>query len=239
MGKKRKTHRRRTRETRETRERRKRSGRAGIMMQTTSITGGGGAAMTRTRTRATTRARAGAGSSRLATKAMLVRPYTVRKGDTVFKISQKRDVKIEDILSVNHGLRKEKIQEGQTILLPSSKLSERDREILDGVKGWGKYRAYPVRKGECIEDIIEKRGITMDEVEALNDGVDLSSLRAYQVIKLPKNKFTEREKEMLVGCARVPAAFFSSVSGISFGKIALVVLVAGVAGVAAWKSRED
>ena len=46
--------------------------------------------MTRTRTRATTRARAGAGSSRLATKAMLVRPYTVRKGDTVFKISQKR-----------------------------------------------------------------------------------------------------------------------------------------------------
>ena len=45
--------------------------------------------------------------------------------------------------------------------------------------------------------------------------------------------------EMLVGCARVPAAFFSSVSGISFGKIALVVLVAGVAGVAAWKSRED
>ena len=87
------------------------------------------------------------------------------------------DVKIEDILSVNHGLRKEKIQEGQTILLPSSKLSERDREILDGVKGWGKYRAYPVRKGECIEDIIEKRGITMDEVEALNEGVDLSSLR--------------------------------------------------------------
>merc|ERR1711959_269896 len=143
----------RERETR--RDERERSGRAGIMMQTTSIIGGGGAAMTRTRTRATTRTRAGAGSSRLATKAMLVRPYTVRKGDTVFKISQKRDVKIEDILSVNHGLRKEKIQEGQTILLPSSKLSERDREILDGVKGWGKYRAYPVRKGECIEDIIE------------------------------------------------------------------------------------
>merc|ERR1711959_254168 len=239
MGKKRKTHRRRTRERererRDERERRKRSGRAGIMMQTTSIIGGGGAAMTR----ATTRAGAGSSPRRLATKAMLVRPYTVRKGDTVFKISQKRDVKIEDILSVNHGLRKEKIQEGQTILLPSSKLSERDREILDGVKGWGKYRAYPVRKGECIEDIIEKRGITMDEVEALNEGVDLSSLRAYQVIKLPKNKFTEREKEMLVGCARVPAAFFSSVSGISFGKIALVVLVAGVAGVAAWKSRED
>ena len=28
--------------------------------------------------------------SRMTTRAMLVRPYTVRKGDTVFKISQKR-----------------------------------------------------------------------------------------------------------------------------------------------------
>ncbi len=61
----------------------------------------------------------------------------------------------------------------------------------------------------------------------------------HQVIKLPRNKFTEREKEMLVGCARVPAAFFSSKGGISFGKLALVILVAGLAGVAAWKSRED
>ena len=172
------------------------------------------------------RSPAGVVQRRNPTKAMLVRPYTVRKGDTVFKISQKRgkcaatatargiapppspprpeeissppapaltssprfslslslslgpDVKIEDILSVNHGLRKDTILEGQTILLPSSKLSERDREILDGVgKGKGKYRAYPVRKGEVIEDIIEKRGIKMEEVEALNEGVVLSSLK--------------------------------------------------------------
>merc|ERR1711959_359264 len=186
------------------------------------------------------RSPAGVVQRRNPTKAMLVRPYTVRKGDTIFKISQKRDVKIEDILSVNHGLRKDTILEGQTILLPSSKLSERDREILDGVgKGKGKYRAYPVRKGEVIEDIIEKRGIKMEEVEALNEGVDLSSLKAYQVIKLPRNKYTEREKEMLVGAARVPVVFFSMGSGMSFGKLALVVLVAGVAGVAAWKSCED
>mmetsp|Transcript_7053 Transcript_7053/g.24268 ORF Transcript_7053/g.24268 Transcript_7053/m.24268 type:complete len:204 (-) Transcript_7053:1354-1965(-) len=191
------------------------------------------------RARPQTTPKARRSGSRLTTKAMLVRPYTVRKGDTIFKISQKRDVKIEDILSVNHGLKKDVIEEGQTILLPSSKLSERDREILDGVKGKGKYRAYPVRKGETIEDIISKRGIKIAEVEALNEGVDLASLKAYQVIKLPKNKYTEREKEMLVGCARVPSAFFSGKSGLGFGKIAMVVLIAGVAGVAAWKSRED
>ena len=78
---------------------------------------------------------------------------------------------------MNHGLKKDAILEGQTILLPSSKLSVRDREILDGVKGKGKYRAYPVRKGEKIEDIIGKRGIKMAEVEKLNEGVDLASLQ--------------------------------------------------------------
>jgi LysM repeat protein len=183
--------------------------------------------------------RVGGGSSRrMVTKAMNVRPYTVRKGDTLFTISQKRDVQIEDILSVNHALRKNQIDEGQTILIPSSKLSERDREILEGVKTKG-HRAYPVRKGETIEDIAEKRGIKMEDLETLNEGVDLQKLKAYQVIKLPRNKFTTREKEMLTGCARVPAAFFSAASDLSFGKIALVMLVAGVAGVAAWKSRED
>merc|ERR1711970_145463 len=165
------------------------------MMATTMTT-----TMTTMRMAPARRSPAGVVQRRNPTKAMLVRPYTVRKGDTVFKISQKRDVKIEDILSVNHGLRKDTILEGQTILLPSSKLSERDREILDGVgKGKGKYRAYPVRK-----------------VEVINEGVDLSSLKAYQAIKLPRNKYTEREKEMLVGAARVPVAFFSMGSGMSF-----------------------
>ena len=97
-------------------------------------------------------------------------------GLTDYPIFYLIDVTIEDVLSVNHGLRQNEIEEGQTILLPSNKLSERDREILDGVKTKG-HRAYPVRKGETIEDIIEKRGIKMQEVEALNEGVDLSSLK--------------------------------------------------------------
>jgi len=174
----------------------------------------------------------------LTTKAMLVRPYTVRKGDTVFKISEKRGIKVEEIISLNHGLIKDKIDEGQTILLPANKLSTRDKEILDGVKVKG-YRAYPVRKGEIIDDILSKRKIKREDADALNEGVDLDKLKEYQVIKLPANKFTEREREMLTGVAHVPSEFFSAVKGFPFGKVFLLLLVAGVAGAAAWKSRED
>ena len=50
------------------------------------------------RARPQTTPKARRSGSRLTTKAMLVRPYTVRKGDTIFKISQKRG-------EVDHGSR--------------------------------------------------------------------------------------------------------------------------------------
>ena len=65
--------------------------------------------------------------------------------------------------------------EGQTILLPGGKLSSRDREILAGI-GPATYRTYPVREGEVLQDIMEKRNITKAEMEALNPGVDLDRL---------------------------------------------------------------
>lgn len=38
----------------------------------------------------------------------------------------------------------------------------------------------------------------MEELEALNPGVDLTKLTEGQVIKLPPGKYTVREREMLV-----------------------------------------
>lgn len=65
--------------------------------------------------------------------------------------------------------------EGQTILLPGGKLSSRDREILAGI-GPATYRTYPVREGEVLQDIMEKRNITRTEMEALNPGINLDKL---------------------------------------------------------------
>lgn len=55
--------------------------------------------------------------------------------------------------------------------MPVGKLSERDRLILDGM-GKGKYRTYPMRKGEKLSDVLSKRKITLKEFEDLNPGVN-------------------------------------------------------------------
>jgi len=73
----------------------------------------------------------------------------------------------DDLLKLNHNLNiKDKVEEGTRILLPADVLSEHDKEIIAGIGG--RYRTYPVRKGETVEDIISARGITMEELELLN-----------------------------------------------------------------------
>lgn len=82
---------------------------------------------------------------------------------------------MQQIVSINGDVDPDHLAEGQTILLPSGKLSSRDKEILDGIGT--AYRVYPVRKGEALTDIISKRSITREEMAAINPGVNLDKLK--------------------------------------------------------------
>ena len=116
---------------------------------------------------------------------LIVRPYTVRSGDTLFSICRKRGFELSEVtspaprlsascallpasrcdertstrpqvLALNHGLDPEYILEGQTILLPAGALSSRDKEILSGI-GPRSYRTYPVRAGEVSQSPMRAR----------------------------------------------------------------------------------
>eukprot|EP01024_Parvocaulis_polyphysoides_P005569 TRINITY_DN11398_c0_g1_i1.p3 TRINITY_DN11398_c0_g1~~TRINITY_DN11398_c0_g1_i1.p3 ORF type:complete len:217 (-),score=28.72 TRINITY_DN11398_c0_g1_i1:281-847(-) len=172
--------------------------------------------------------------------AFLVRPYTVRKGDTLSSIAKKRGFEVEELLNLNDQINPDFLIEGQTLVLPAGKLSARDKDILSGI-GPSSYRTYPVRAGEKIEDIISKRGITMEEINDLNPDTDFKkSLVEGQIIKLPPNKFTVREKEMMLGSNIVPPAFFVE-TGRTFGLG--VFIGALVAGLIVWynerQNKED
>lgn len=81
------------------------------------------------------------------------------------------DIDLNQLIKLNHEIDPNNVQPDQTILVPVGKLSERDRLILDGM-GKGKYRTYPMRKGEKLSDVLSKRNITLKEFEDLNPGVD-------------------------------------------------------------------
>lgn len=125
------------------------------------------------------------------------------------------------------------VEAGQKIVLPAGKLSARDREILAGIEPGSKqgrgFRPYPVRKGETAVDIAAKRKITMAELDKLNPGVNLEKVKADQVIKLPSNKFSVREREMLTGTLGIPVEFFNAPTGATVGLLGGVVLAVAAA----------
>jgi len=171
------------------------------------------------------------------TASFKVRPYTVRKGDTLNTIARKREIKFEELIALNHDINPDSLVEGQTILLPGGKLSARDREILAGI-GPATYRTYPVREGEKLQDIIEKRDISRSEMEALNPGVDLDNLDKLQVLKLPAGKYTVREREMMTGSGLVPAEFFHASSALS--KTVLIALGFGtIYSLWLWRQKQE
>jgi LysM repeat protein len=164
-----------------------------------------------------------------------VRPYTLRSGDTLKSIAQKRGLTVQQVISINPEVKPDAVSAGQTILLPSGSLSSRDKEILEGIGAV--YRVYPVRKGESLTDIIKKRNITVQEMKDLNPGVNVDRLKEGQLLKLPANKFTVREREMLIGSGILPREFFEATQNPFVIGIGALMMVCGF--VLAWQRFYD
>ena len=99
--------------------------------------------------------------------------------NSIAAVPHTADVTTDELVGMNPDLTGQKVTEGQTILLPANKLSARDKEILGGIEQ-GNYRMYPVRKGESLDDIMSRRGITLEEMQSLNPGTDLQHLHGEQ-----------------------------------------------------------
>jgi hypothetical protein len=88
---------------------------------------------------------------------------------------------LKRLIKLNHEIDPNNVAEGQTILVPVGRLSDRDREILDGMGG-GRYRTYPIRMGEKLDEVLSKRGITMEEFEKLNPEVNTKKVTGVKLL---------------------------------------------------------
>jgi hypothetical protein len=85
------------------------------------------------------------------------------------------DIDLQQLIKLNHEIDPNNVREDQTILVPVGRLSDRDRLILDGM-GSGKYRTYPIRKGEKLDEVLAKRNISKEEFEKLNPEIEFSKV---------------------------------------------------------------
>lgn len=115
--------------------------------------------------------------------------HTVKKGDTLYKISRTYDVKVADLIWMNPGVRIYNLQVGDKICVPV-----RNWEMPDGNSESKETLPYVVREGETLDDILRTFRMQYDELQKLNPEVSPSYSEG-TVLNIPSNRILRQRQE--------------------------------------------
>ncbi|ATW24442.1 LysM peptidoglycan-binding domain-containing protein [Candidatus Formimonas warabiya] len=101
--------------------------------------------------------------------------YTIRSGDTLFRLADRFNTTVDAILDANPGLDPESLQVGRRICIPAA---EAPSPTCPG-------RTYTIRSGDTLVVIAQRFGVTLQALLAANPGINPRMLRVGQVICLP------------------------------------------------------
>jgi murein DD-endopeptidase MepM/ murein hydrolase activator NlpD len=114
--------------------------------------------------------------------------YKVRKGDSLWKIADRYNIYIKDILRVNPKLKKRKyLRPGQKICIPHKKRRTVKR------KSSGGYFIYVVKPGDSLEKIGKRFGVSWKKIKKINN-LKGTRIRVGQKLKIPSRKVAKKKK---------------------------------------------
>ncbi len=105
--------------------------------------------------------------------------YTIRTGESLYRIAIDHNTTVERLLALNPGLNESRYQAGQIIKVPST------GDEIDMVNNTSpvKMISHTVTDKETFYSIARRHGITVDQLEAANPGI--GSLKAGQILYIP------------------------------------------------------
>ena len=104
--------------------------------------------------------------------------YTVKSGDSLWSISRKFGVTVNELKKVNN-LSSNLLSIGQNLIIPGKKNNTSSNE-------------YVVKKGDTLYGIANKYNISVDNLKSYNN-LSTDSLSIGQIIKIPDNKVNSNE----------------------------------------------
>jgi len=110
--------------------------------------------------------------------------YTVVKGDTLWSISQRYDVKMRSIISVNNLKEISRLSIGQKLKLPITNMDIAKAEGYDQ-EAAAEEIIYYVKKGESLWSISREYNVKLESIIAANSITDASKISTGQQLRIP------------------------------------------------------
>lgn len=107
--------------------------------------------------------------------------YTIRAGDTFFKLAQRFGTTVEAIQAANPGVDPNNLQIGQVICIPVRPAPAPIPPAPPCPSGF----LYTIQAGDTFFKLAQRFGTTVEAIQAANPGVDPNNLQIGQVICIP------------------------------------------------------
>ena len=101
--------------------------------------------------------------------------YKVQKGDTLYSISRKYNLRVRDLMQANPFVNVYNLQEGEELCIP----------VILGTKPEPGTRPYVVRRDDTLLSILQQNQISFEELAKLNRSVAVLKIPAGTVLLLP------------------------------------------------------
>ena len=112
--------------------------------------------------------------------------YIVRAGDNLSGIADAHGITLEQLLGHNSGIDRDRIQVGQTIVIPAGTATPADSgESVNTNPSIAQAVPYTVQPGDNASAIAAAHAITLDELRAHNPGVNLDVIQPRQILYVP------------------------------------------------------
>ena len=121
------------------------------------------------------------------------RLHIVAKGETLYSLSKRYGVSIDDIIADNPVL-KEGLKTGQAIKLPCNDTTAKASEVVKPAKRKrGKFITHTVAQGETLYSISRRYSVSVETIVADNDNIDASHLAVGTELLVRKVKGAKQE----------------------------------------------
>lgn len=105
--------------------------------------------------------------------------YTIKSGDTLFKLAMTYRTTVEAIMAINPGINPNNLQIGQVICIPGSVTPPPTRCPMGTFE-------YTIRSGDTLYLLAIRYNTTVEAIMRVNPGIDPNNLQIGQVICIPE-----------------------------------------------------